>query len=122
MEIETEEGFCVPQETLINHLTTVAEESDDWEIFLGLPDGVEDPSWGLDDVEDWTLELVDNEIRCFGEGEGTYSVQTARARYNPPSKAHPAEYKTETFRFMVEIVTDWSDGFGIGCSVRVERW
>jgi len=122
MELETPDTIDVPRELLINHLTTVAEESDDWTIYLGLPDGVE-PEWGLEDVEDWTVEVTsEGELRCFGEGEGTYSVQASRARYNPPERAHPAEYKTETFRFMVDITTDWSEGFGIGCSVVVERW
>lgn len=56
--------------------------------------------WDLNDLDVESLDRVteDDEpvFRVGLTGEGKDHYQTLRARYNPPGKAHPAEYDYDT--------------------------
>lgn len=72
-----------------------------------------DPLWKAT-VDDY--ELIDTEdgpaLLVFAIGEGSESVKTTRARYNPPSKAHPAEYERYDATVHWSVVW-WPSGEGL---------
>jgi hypothetical protein len=71
-----------------------------------------DVDWSLTDldVDNCDVDTMNDEdgnlvVMVSGILEGTYSVQTVSARYNPPGKAHPAEHRTE--KRAMEVMLYW---------------
>lgn len=67
-----------------------------------------DIEWDLNDLEISNLQTAfeDGEpvYRVFLEGEGKDHYQTLKARYNPPGKAHPAEYDYEEIPLIGTVI------------------
>lgn len=71
-----------------------------------LPDDVEY------DWDGWTIEHVDGDetaIEVVATQEDSESVKVKNARYNPPGKAHPAEYEHYEGTIVAHARIDWSD-------------
>lgn len=124
METETD-STKVPKGALVEHVIHLAEEFGEWEDHASVsPErGVDvDLDWSVHDVDDWTVDVDDGGFELTGFCDGEYAVQTARARRNPPGKAHPAEYETRTREVAVEIRVDTENPpTGIwDCHVRAE--
>lgn len=94
MDIET---VSVPKEALVEHIVGEALEYGVAEEHVGAPErGDFEIDYSIRDVDDWTVEIHDDQITLQGMTEGSYQVQTLSARRNPPGKAHPAEYEKRT--------------------------
>jgi hypothetical protein len=73
----------------------------------------------VDDCKSWDIEVVSKTedeteyhgIRVMAVIEGEVTRLVSRAKYNPPGKAHPAEYETETHPVAVDV-TLWFSGLG----------
>lgn len=107
---------AVPTEPLKEHLVALAREVGEYHDHVSPPErGVEaDVEWDWDDI-DWDVGSYPDtgEIELHGFTEGSYGVQTARARYNPPGKAHPAEYEHRTMPIGVTIHVNLDDGHAL---------
>lgn len=120
----SQETVSVPKETLVDHIVSEALETgiieqNVTEIEVGRGESVE-IDWYLDDVDEWDVHIEGDEIVLFGVCDGQYSVLETPARYNPPGKAHPAEYRNETHPIGVEIRTDWSEVDHLGAVMYAE--
>lgn len=87
-----------------------------------------DIDWSLGDLSasKCDVDTIDGEdgnlvVMVSGIVEGSYSVKTASARYNPPGKAHPAEFRTESCR--VKVILYWKpERFGCTDSIIIDAY
>lgn len=116
MTVETPEVEQVPAGLLIDHILAEALEMAEWNTHVNAPErGDHEVEWSVGDVDDWEVHVgTDDLIHLRGTTEASYSVQTSRAKLNPPGKAHPAEYRTETFPVHVQVTADWTGNGGLG--------
>jgi len=86
-------------------------------IDLALEVGEYDEMWVPDDCDDWSLKDLsvdtvdmkdDTTVVVEGEVTGSVSVKVSSARYNPPGKAHPAEYERHDIPIWLRIEWDMS--------------
>lgn len=71
---------------------------------------VEDADYSFFDADFEIIGTDGSVIEIEGTTEASWQKQTTRARYNPPSKAHPAEYETKTMPIVIVIRVD-TDSF-----------
>jgi hypothetical protein len=64
-----------------------------------------DTEWSIADLDPshCNVEVNGDTLIVMGTVEAQYTVQTAKARRNPPGKAHPAEYEKRTAPLEVSI-------------------
>lgn len=104
----------VPDEMVASWLIDMAREWGGWgDVFDTAYEGPHgehefETDWSLADLDpaDCHVDRFDNELVLTGELQAHYSVKVSNAVYNPPSKAHPADYRDEEITLMVEIVFD----------------
>lgn len=106
----------VPTDALVEHVLAEVREFGAFDSYVSPPErGVEaDVEWSLDDVFEWDVATDGEAIELRGMTTAEYSVQTARAKRNPPGAAHPAEYERRTVEIAVTVRADWSVGDGLG--------
>lgn len=75
----------------------------------------DDVDW---DWRGWTIEEVDGDsdgtIEVHATQQTTQSEKVRRARYNPPGKAHPAEYKNHDVTLHAVARAKWSANSPLG--------
>lgn len=108
---------AVPTEPLIDYLTAIVREGiGEFHDHTSPPerDVDDDVEWSWEDA-DWEIESLPekNELSIRGLTEGKYSVKTRSATYNPPGKAHPAEYEQRTMPVAIDITVDLTDGYDL---------
>lgn len=101
----------IPKEALIERVIEGAKEVGHVESVPHVGGGPRGPQvevdWDMSSVDSWDVDVIDEEnFVIHGIGEGTWSEKVRSATYNPPGKAHPAEYRTHTERIAVEIRVD----------------
>lgn len=97
----------IHKEALGQHIIHNVIEGRDEDINWQVPDDVEV------DWDGWEIEEVDH----VGEGviavhatqDGIQVEKIRSATYNPPGKAHPAEYKNHHGTIHADAFVDWSD-------------
>ena len=115
----------IPEKALANYVLTFGRETPEDHWHDNTPSEIRgnEFEWeyprSIDDCESWDVEVVSKTgdeteyhgIRVMAVVEGEVTRLVNRARYNPPSKAHPAEYETETYPVAVDV-TLWLSGLG----------
>lgn len=107
---------AVPTESLATFIINAAREYGEYgDVYDTAHEGKHgehefETDWSLGDLDadDVDVEVTtDNDgytvVLVIGEVDAEYSVKTASARYNPPGKAHPAEYERREMPLGVTI-------------------
>lgn len=101
------------EQSLAQHILTLGREDGNWHT-----EGVDDLEWNFEDLDFVSLdrETEDGEPLFIAKfmTVGLDWVPVSRARYNPPGKAHPAEfdYKEREIAIDVKFYPHRHDGFG----------
>lgn len=100
----------VPKDAFVDHVIHQAKEYGTYDsppTVGGGPRGPQkDVDWSFDGVDSWDIDRTNSGFVMHGVCEGSYSVQVTPARYNPPGKAHPAEYEWRNVDVKVVIDVD----------------
>jgi len=107
----------VPDAVMARHLIAEAREIGEYgDVYDTASEGQHgqydfETDWSIADInpENADVEYDDGAIRIHAIVEGSYSVQTRSATYNPPSRAHPAEYENRSVEIGVTIERDLTE-------------
>jgi hypothetical protein len=93
------------QEALGRHILRCAQESGI--DYNSVPDEVEVH------YDDWTIEefdeCADGAVEVHARQDGYETTLSRRARYNPPGKAHPAEYEQHDGEVHIHVHADFTE-------------
>jgi hypothetical protein len=103
---DDEPTVSVPAATLAQRTIDLALEIGEYDR-LHIPDDCDE--WSLKDMDVDTVEMKDEStVVVEGEVTGSVAEKVSSARYNPPSKAHPAEYESHDVPIWLRIEWDMS--------------
>jgi hypothetical protein len=126
--------ISIPEKAIAQYVIDIALE---WGEYGDVNATASEGQYGQDEYDvDWSLTDLDAD-RCdvdtindedenlvvvvTGALPGSYSVKTASATYNPPGKAHPAEYESKNIEMGVSLY--WKpERFGCTDSIIIDAY
>lgn len=99
----TDGTIAVPQDALAQRTIDLALEVGEYND-CRVPDDCDD--WSLKDMDVDYVTTDGSTVIVEGEVEGSVSEKVLSARYNPPGKAHPAEYENHDVPIWIRIEWD----------------
>jgi hypothetical protein len=99
----TDDTIEVPRDALVQRTIDIALEVGQYDDFR-VPDDCDD--WSLKDMDVDYVTTDGSTVIVEGLVEGSVTTKVASARYNPPGKAHPAEYERHDVPIDISIRWD----------------